>query len=91
MQLFHFCCSGIFGGRLCRFSPVELAAHDHDAIDDEGGDAGAVLVDVVGDMSFFHTTLPLWSSASAWMFGAAAPVHVDALGIDEGELLAKVL
>jgi hypothetical protein len=29
---------------------IELAAHDHDAIDHEGGDAGAVLVDVAGHL-----------------------------------------
>ena len=75
---------GVFGVDFAVALPVELAADDHDAVFDDGGDAGAVLVDVVGDVFVFPEEFAGVVEREGLDGGAGAPVDVDALGIDEG-------
>ena len=75
---------GVFGVNFAVALPVELAADDHDAVFDDGGDAGAVFVDVVGDVFVFPKEFAGVVEREGLDGGAGAPVDVDALGVDEG-------
>lgn len=81
---FPFLFLGVLGVDLAVTLPVELAADDHDAVFDDGGDASAVLVDVVGDVFVFPEKFAGVIEREGLDGGAGAPVDIDALGVDEG-------
>ena len=64
--------------------PVKLTAHDHDAVLDDGGDAGAVLMDVIGHMVVVPEELAGVVQGEGMDVRTAAPVDIHTLGIDEG-------
>ncbi len=71
--------------------PVEFAADDHDAIFNDGGDAGAVLMNVVSDVEVFPELFAAVVESKGLNRGACAPIDVDAFGVDEGRAAGEAV